>query len=146
MNPRPLTRAAKAPPVDLQMARDLLCAVHARMLRWVTRQQTGIDRASFFSYFLFGAVRKSRIMSMSQQQVRAVLERTDSTLWADGRPLDEPGEEEAREGEPLVGYTPPDISRSKNLVSNLLVMSEVVAALARGDADKGLRRQSRSAG
>ena len=43
--------------------------------------------------------------------VEQVLERTGSTLWADGRPMEEPGEEEARRWEPLVGYTPPDCLR-----------------------------------
>jgi len=41
--------------------------------------------------------------------IEEVLARTGGTLWADGRPMEEPGgEEEARRVGPLVGYTPPD--------------------------------------
>ncbi|KAI9511049.1 DNA polymerase family A-domain-containing protein [Russula earlei] len=42
--------------------------------------------------------------------IEEVLARTGGTLWADGRPMGEPMEEEdaAQKWEPLVGYTPPD--------------------------------------
>lgn len=44
-----------------------------------------------------------------------VLERTGSTLWADGRPMEERGdeEEEARSCDQLAGYTPPDCLRHR---------------------------------
>jgi DNA polymerase gamma 1 len=46
--------------------------------------------------------------------IEQVLERTGSTLWADGRPMEEPGEEEeARRWDPLSGYTPPDCLRHR---------------------------------
>jgi DNA polymerase gamma 1 len=46
--------------------------------------------------------------------INQVLERTGGTLWADGRPVEELGEEEeARRWDPLAGYTPPDCLRHR---------------------------------
>jgi DNA polymerase gamma 1 len=48
--------------------------------------------------------------------IEQVLERTGSTLWADGHPMEEPGEEgegEARRWEPLVGYKQPNCLRHR---------------------------------
>ena len=53
------------------------------------------------------------IPSCESLNVEQVQERTGSTLWADGRPMEEPGEEETRRWEPLVGYTPPDCLRHR---------------------------------
>src|SRR5258708_19325536 len=47
--------------------------------------------------------------------IEEVLARTGGTLWADGRPMEEPGEDAdvARSWEPLIGYTPPDCLRHR---------------------------------
>jgi DNA polymerase gamma 1 len=47
--------------------------------------------------------------------IEEVLARTGSTLWSDGRPMEEPGEDAdvARSWEPLIGYTPPDCLRHR---------------------------------
>lgn len=54
------------------------------------------------------------IPSGESVNIEQVLERTGSTLWADGRPMEEPNEEEeARRWDPLDGYTPPHCLRHR---------------------------------
>jgi DNA polymerase gamma 1 len=45
--------------------------------------------------------------------IEQVLARTGGTLWADGRLMEEPAEEEERRWDSLVGYTPPDCLRHR---------------------------------
>jgi len=50
--------------------------------------------------------------------IEQVLARTGGTLWTDGHPMEEPGEEAeaseaARRWDPLVGYMPPDCLRHR---------------------------------
>ena len=89
-----------------------------------------------------------------------VLERTGSTLWADGRPMEELGEEqEAQKRDPLIGYTSPDVLRHRaksaawlraqatNSFAEIKYLAQQESGIKfAGDVGKGSRSRTRGHG